>query len=83
VGSSLVVRLAANTCEAAAAQAAVEIGIELLHGVLGEPYVERPVINGAIKCLDIIPDDLLQDRRLRPAPLVFGTAPMLTEGGRR
>lgn len=64
---------------AAAEQAAVEIGIELLQGVLGEPYVEGPVINGAIKRLDIIADDLPQDGRLRPAPLL--SLPNTRSGG--
>ena len=58
-------------------------GGRLFNRVLGEPHVEHTIVNGAVERLDIIADDLVQDRRLRPAALVFGACPILTRAGRR
>jgi hypothetical protein len=74
---ALVTRLATNSREAAAEQATVEVGIELFHRVLRQLYVERAVVNGAIERLNVIADNLIEDRRLRPTALVFGARSML------
>jgi len=54
-----------------------EASLEGVAGVLGEPYVERPVVNGAIERLDVTADNLIEGRRLRPAALVSGARSML------
>jgi hypothetical protein len=47
-----------------------------------QPHVERAVVKSEVKRLDVIADDVVEDRHLRPAALVFAASLRLTGGGR-
>jgi hypothetical protein len=62
---ALVARRAAHAREASAQQAAIEKRLELLLGVLGQPHIERAIVDRAVERLEVVAHYRIQRRRFR------------------
>lgn len=58
--------------EAAAEEPTVEVGLQLLPGMLGDPHRQRPVRDRAVQRLDVIAHDFIERGRLGATALVDG-----------
>ncbi len=63
-------RVASESREPAAEKAAIEVSLELLPHEPRECELHGAVGDGAVECLEVVLDDLVERRRLRPAALV-------------
>jgi hypothetical protein len=71
---ALVAPRAAQAREASAQQAAIEKRLELLLGVLGQPHIERAIVDCAVERLEVVAHELIQRRRFLAVALVADVA---------